>query len=239
MSWPFVIALLKLESYSAPETCIVLLGMCNECQQAGKYLLGLFWLSSYCGASENKGSWHNTHIASHSLLCFITSYIRQNRQTKINQHLPNIHWEPWDTVYFQFNSWSVSISQLSQGDEFGFLLPEHLPTLHEPGPNQPITERVLMMRPWSSPSQKARLLGNFLRRVLKGQWRNEQICWDLWALSPLSCRPAHLWQEYPGLLVHSCWNSTGSTPLSCLGLWIWNNTRGAHSDCGLVIRISS
>lgn len=144
MSWPLVIALLKLQSYSAAETCILLLGMCNECQQAGKYFLGLSWLSCFCGAAENQGSWDNMHMSSNLLLCFITSYNRQNKSTTTTTKKStstHIRWEPWNTVYFQFNSWSVSISQFSQGDEFGYLFPEHLPTLHKSGPDYVITEQ--------------------------------------------------------------------------------------------------
>lgn len=182
MSWPLVIALLKLQSYSAAETCILLLGMCNECQQAGKNFLGLSWLSCFCGAAENQGSWDNMHMSSNLLLCFITSYNRQNKSTttKKNQHLPIFVGSSGTQCIFSLTP-EVSLSPSSLRE---MSLDIYFQNTYPPCTSLDLTmwlqnNRVLMMRPCRSPSQKARFLGNLSRRVLKGHSWSEQICWDL------------------------------------------------------------
>lgn len=180
MSWPLIIVLFKAQSYSATQTCILLLGMCKKCQQAGKCCRGFSWLSSYCGAADNQGSWCNTHVSSHLLLCFITSYIRQNKSTKINQHLPIFLASPGTQSIFSLTP-EVSLSPNSLREmNLDFYFQNTYPLCSSLDWLQ--NNRVLMMRLCRSPRQKVRLLGNFSRRVLKGLcWSEqiEQICWDL------------------------------------------------------------
>lgn len=179
-----------------------------------------------------------THTSSHLLLCFIRSYIRQNRSTKIDQHLLILTGSPGTQSILSLTpEASLSPSSLREMSLDFYFQNTYPPCMSL----DPITRlqknRVLMMRPCSSPSQKARLSMKLLKEGIQRpllEWVDllRLVSFESLALWP--CPPVAGVSRLSGppLLAQHRIN-TLVTPGAMDLKW------GAHGDCGVVTRMSS
>lgn len=124
------------------DTCILHPGTCDECQQGGRYLLGLISCLAVTEGQQRTKGCEKTHA--HVISSNLTLHYKLQGSVYKNRSVStHICYQLWDPVWFQFNSWSLSLSPPSFREPSLNFFPEHPPALLEPAPNYCMAQRGL------------------------------------------------------------------------------------------------